>query len=117
MKKNDWLLIASIIFIALVFAGVHQLAGKSGGQVVVKADGVIYGKWPLSEDRTIDINGTNQLLIENGKARMAAATCPDRLCVHQRAIDQDGESIICLPNRVIVTVESDTKSDIDAITN
>ena len=46
---------------------------------------------------------------------MTSADCPDHLCVKQKAISKEGESIICLPNKVVVTVKSDMKSDIDSI--
>lgn len=46
---------------------------------------------------------------------MTSADCPDHLCVKQKAISKGGESIICLPNKVVVTVKSDMKSDIDSI--
>lgn len=46
---------------------------------------------------------------------MTSADCPDHLCVKKKAISKEGESIICLPNKVVVTVKSDMKSDIDSI--
>ena len=36
--------------------------------------------------------------------------CPDQICVHEKAISADGESIICLPNKIVVEVESDKES-------
>jgi hypothetical protein len=33
-----------------------------------------------------------------------AADCPDKLCVSHREIFREGESIVCLPHRVVVTV-------------
>ena len=88
--------------------------------VKVTIDGRGYGTYPLSKDDTIEIkNGdgdvTNTLVIKGGVADMTSADCPDHLCVKQKAISKEGESIICLPNKVVVTVKSDTKSDIDSI--
>ena len=54
----------------------------------------------LQKERAFKINGgTNTVQIENGKVKMAAANCPDQICVHQKAISRNGESIICLPNK------------------
>ena len=55
--------------------------------------------------------------IKDGEADMISADCPDKLCVHQKAISKDGESIICLPNQVVVEIESSESSEYDAVTN
>lgn len=79
-------------------------------------DSEIQGVYSLAEDRVIEINdGTNILKIRNGTADMAKANCPDKLCVNQRAISKNGESIICLPNEVVVTVDSSENSEFDAV--
>ena len=38
---------------------------------------------------------------------MEEADCPDRLCVRQGAVSRVGESIICLPHELVVTVEGE----------
>ena len=98
--------------------GYHYLKKDTGaGKVVIRVDGETYGTYDLSEDQTIDIQGTNVLEIHKGEARMSEADCPDRLCVHQKAISRDGESIICLPNKIVVSVEGGEDSGIDAVAN
>ena len=86
--------------------------------MVVKVDGVIQGTYSLSEDGRIEINdGTNVIEISNGKADMIEADCPDQLCVNQKAVSRNHENIICLPNKVVVEVESVEESEYDAVTN
>ena len=46
---------------------------------------------------------------------MIEADCPDQLCVHQKAISKDRETIVCLPNKVVVEVKSKTESEFDSI--
>ena len=55
--------------------------------------------------------------VKNGKAKMIEADCPDKLCMHQKAVSKNHESIICLPNKVVVEVESSENSKYDAVTN
>ena len=38
-------------------------------------------------------------------AYMKEADCPDKLCVHMKKISQVNETIVCLPNQVILTIE------------
>ena len=55
------------------------------------------------------------MLFRSSTADMTEADCPDKLCVNQRAVSKNGESIICLPNKVIVTVDSSENSEFDAV--
>lgn len=118
MKKNDWILAAAVFLIAAVFAALHILSpdGKNA-RVEVNINGELYGSYLLDEEQTIDINGTNQVVIKNGEADMVWADCPDKLCVHQKAISRNGESIICLPNKIVVTIVNGDEGELDAVTN
>ena len=124
--RNDIILISVIIIISVALLLVWKLVYLKGQNsdsdafVRVTVDGKVYGTYPLSKDDTIEIKNvdgdvTNTLVIKDGVADVTAADCPDHLCVKQKAISKEGESIICLPNKVVVTVKSDTKSDIDSI--
>lgn len=116
MKKNDFVLIGIIILLAVSILGYHFLKDRDGDAfVVITVDGKAYGTYDLSADQTVDINGTNTLVIKDGTADMQDAGCPDKLCVHQKAISRDGESIICLPNKIVVTIEGGKKSELDGV--
>ena len=119
LKKKDWILILIILCVAGLVVLVHTyIGGKGANRVVVKVNGVIQGTYSLSEDAEIEINeGSNILRITNGKADMIEADCPDQLCVNQRAVSLNHENIICLPNRIVVEVESSAESEYDAVTN
>lgn len=119
LEKKDRILIIVIICIAATAFLVHGLIGGRGANTVtVKVNGEIEGTYKLSEDQEIEINkGSNILQIKNGKAKMMEADCPDQLCVHQKAISLNRESIICLPNKVVAEVESSEDSQLDAVTN
>lgn len=124
--RNDIILISVIVIISVALLLIWKLVYLKGQDtdsdacVEVTIDGRTYGTYPLSKDDTIKIkNGdgdvTNTLVIKGGVADMTSADCPDHLCVKKKAISKEGESIICLPNKVVVTVKSDMKSDIDSI--
>lgn len=117
LKKKDWILIIVIVFVAGLAFLLHGLiGGKGAGSVTVKVEGEITGVYSLAEDQTIKINGgTNILQIKNGYADMIEADCPDKLCVKQKSISKSGENIICLPNKVVVTIDSSENSEFDAV--
>ena len=116
MKKNDWILAAGIILAAALIL-VFQLVRDDGGQneVAVTVDGEEFGSYSLAEDQTIDIDVTNRLVIEDGTARMEWADCPDQVCVNHRAVSRNGESIICLPNEVVVSVRGGEEAKLDGV--
>ena len=108
-KKRDLLLLAVLLAAAaLLFAGREFFAGRPAVMVSVWVDGAETMTLDLNQDDDIVIengNGqTNHLIIEDGKAFLTEASCPDKLCVRQGAISETGQSIVCLPNRVIVTI-------------
>jgi hypothetical protein len=105
MKKRDIILIASVLIIAVALFLVVELTKEDGAGVVVKVDGKEVAQYSLEENGTYPLNGgTNILVIENGKAYLSDANCPDKLCVHQGKISRTGETITCLPNKLTVTV-------------
>lgn len=105
MKKRDIILIASILVIAIAFFLIVELTKEEGAGVVVKVDGVEVAEYSLSKSGTYPLNGgTNILVIEDGRAYLSDANCPDKLCVHQGKISRTGEVITCLPNKLTVTV-------------
>jgi hypothetical protein len=111
--KNDFIFIGALLLVCLVVMGAYRLFfHEEGSSVIVTVDGEEYGTYPLSQAQTVSItdsegNVTNTLKIQDGKADMTEADCPDKLCVHQKAISVEKENIVCLPNRVVVTVTSD----------
>ena len=118
MKKKDWILAGIIMGLAVIWILVRMFFLDSDGETVqITVNGELYGEYSLHEDKTIKINETNVLRIKDGSAKMAEADCPDQICVHQRNISKNGETIICLPNKVVVTVCSGDSSHLDGITN
>ena len=88
-----------------------------GERVTVTVDGDLLMELPLNEDTQVVIGGeehSNTLVIQNGTAQVIAADCPDQICVRQGAIQYDGETIVCLPHKLVVAVESGAGNGIDA---
>lgn len=119
MKKNDWFLLITVLSVAaLIFLIRFFVGDKHPGYVTVRVDGEITETFDLSKDRVVKLNnGSNTIQIEGGTVDMIAADCPDKLCVHQKAISKNNESIICLPNKLVVQIVSQNEAELDAVTN
>ena len=112
--KRDLIVITSLLAISLIMLLCIFLFSKSGDFVSVQVEGELVGIYSLSNDAEISIgDGTNILKIESGKAYMVYATCPDRVCVNTGKISRVGQSIICLPHKVTITVIGNSEGDVD----
>lgn len=118
MKKMDFILILTVVVLAVGGLLLYSILGqKEAGRVVVEVDGEVYGEYELQENQEVLINETNILIIENGVANMLEANCPDQICVKHVPISKNGETIVCLPNKVVVTIKEATAGELDAVVN
>ena len=117
--KNDVIFISFLaVFCIAVCVWVYKGGAVEGSNIMITVDGKEYGTYSLFQEQIITIGeGETQNIIEikGGKAYMKEASCPDQLCVDQNEISFDKESIICLPNKVVLTVTSDAESDVDGV--
>ena len=111
-SRNDLIFIVCLLIVLCVAGLCFYLLRGKGDTVTVTVDGAHFATYALSEDRTVDIitgegkDEHNILVIENGKARVESATCPDGICSSHKPIYREGESIVCLPHRVVITVST-----------
>ena len=105
LKKWDFVVFGTIIALALFLF--IAFFGKGGNSVTVTVKGEVYGEYPLNQDNTVKIEtkfGVNTLVIEKGKAYFKDSDCPDKTCQKSGKIDTEGDTIVCLPHKVIAEV-------------
>jgi len=114
--RLDIWVIALLLLLSLSLLLTVLLGKKDGTVAVVEVDGVMIGRYPLSVDGRFVLNGgTNVLIIEGGTARLVESHCPDHTCERTGRIHSVGQTIICLPNRLSVTVIGDTQDGVDLV--
>ena len=108
---TDIIVIASLLVLSISFLLVSTLTRKDGATAVITVGGVTVGEYPLDRNGEYTINnGTNMLTIGDGVAYMSYSSCPDHICENTGKVRYVGEQIVCLPNRVTVTVTGDAAS-------
>lgn len=115
--KNDILLIAAVLVIAGGVWLYTFLTRTQGGEAVVSIDGEEVMRLPLDVDSVTELGEgehTNLLVISGGAASVTEASCPDHLCVRQGEARYDGETIVCLPNKLVVTITGGGEPEVDA---
>lgn len=110
IRPLDICVIILIIVIAIIAIAIVKQ--PKGIFVEISYNGEIIYRVPLNKDRIINIENTGKVIIENNTVRLIKATCPDKLCEMQGCISKAGESIICLPNKLIITILGDSEWDI-----
>ena len=107
--RIDIIVIASLLLLSIGVLLFSTLTRTEGATVTVTVDGTTVGEYPLDRDGVYTINnGTNKLTVEGGVAYMSYSSCPDHICENTGKVRYVGEQIVCLPNRVTVTVSGDS---------
>jgi hypothetical protein len=121
MKKNDFILIIAVVILCGAIFAFSSLTKKEGSKVVLLVDNKEYATFDLNKDTTYTYKGTdgeyNTFVIKDGYVDMVDANCPDKLCVKQKDIHYNHETIVCLPHKVILEVVGGEEDEVDMIAN
>ena len=111
--RSTLLLVAGLLLAAFAAWGCMQFAFASDAddRVAVITDGAgETQRIPLSQDGMYTIEtelGQNIVEVANGQASMASADCPGHDC--------SGEIIVCLPHKLIVSIEGGESAAVDSM--
>ena len=113
--RLDIIVISAILAVALVSLALTLSLRREGAFVEVEIDGRTVCEYPLDENGRYVLNGgTNTLVIENGSASIRDSSCPDHTCERRpKSIKYVGQTIVCLPNRITVTVRGESDNAVD----
>ena len=112
--RNDIICITALLLILAIVGGCLLLFREEGNSVKVTVDGQTFGTYSLNENQTVEVRtekGYNIVIIENGTVRVEEASCPDGVGSSHRPIRFSGSSIICLPNKVVVSIDTEQQEE------
>jgi len=119
LKIGDVLLAAAV----LVFVGVwslSRLVHRTVGQtVIITMDNKVIQTVRLPEVRDFRIQGSvGEVLVrvDGDRVWVETSSCPQKICSRMGKIRHAGQTIICVPNRLIVRIEGARFSSMDAVT-
>lgn len=116
--KKDILIILLLILISLGIYLFNSKFSEKGNEAEVMVDGKLFGRYTLDENGKYEIyNGDsyNILVIKDGTAKISEASCKNQICVNHKAISKNNESIICIPNKIVVKIISENDDNIDDV--
>ena len=107
IKKADIILTVILIIAGLAISYAFSTGKTAGDELLITADGRKFGSYSLLEDRNITVKQEghiNKVTIKDGVVSMTFSDCKGQDCVHQGSIAKSGETIICLPNKIVVEI-------------
>lgn len=125
LKKLDTIIIVVLLILSII-PSIYLMFFKSNNEnssIVIKVDGEVEKSIPLKYENKSNIyefnfnNNTGYVEVKNGRVRMLEMDkkiCPEGICSGTGWIENSYESIVCLPNRIIVTFEGNKDKVIDA---
>lgn len=105
MNKNDIKLIVIILIIIIILFLVYFLNTNKANMAYVYHENDLILTIDLSIDETYEVNGENGIVkieVLNNQIKVVEENSPRHLCSKQGFISNSGQSIICLPNKIII---------------
>lgn len=104
----DILLIVGILILAIAGLFVWKKQEKTGAYVDIMIDGKSVKTLSLDQDASYEVKqqvGVNTVVVQGGSVTVQNADCPDKICEKHRAVNRTGETIICLPHKLVVEIK------------
>ena len=118
LKPTKWdaLVVLAVLLLTLGLAARPYFAAKAAGELTISGaiDGETVERCALStyEGGTYKSRGyTLTVEVADGAVYVASSDCPNQDCVHSGAISRAGQSIVCLPARIVVQLEGGAAAD------
>ena len=115
------IVVASLLLLSLTALLIFSLTRVEGADlptaaVEITVDGEIVATYSLFDDGTYVLNGgTNAIVIDGARVYMIHSDCPDHTCERTGKIKYVGQSIICLPNKLSVTIVGESEDAVDFV--
>ncbi|MCI8608349.1 MAG: NusG domain II-containing protein [Firmicutes bacterium] len=119
IKKADVLLFFIILIFGACISWWSLSENQPGQRVVITVEGETYGTYSLNQDQQIVIEKhghQNHITIKDGQVSMSFSDCKNQVCVNSGAISETKDTIVCLPNKVLIEIQSKQGGEPDVIT-
>ena len=115
-KKRDIVLAAVLLILGVTGVHIVKYGLKSGNTADVYIDDKLVQTIDLSVDDEYTFQtdkGSNTVEVRNGAVSMKSADCPDKVCVRMGTKNRNGETITCLPHKLVIEVHGGQEQEVD----
>lgn len=115
MKTKYWIAVfAAVLAVCLGMSLLLLVPGEASSFAQITSDGKVVRTVDLRMDQEFTVpaedGGYNIVTVKDGKIGVTEATCPDHYCMHRGMINS-GAQIVCLPNRLVITLTGEPEID------
>ena len=111
-RAGDFFIVALVLIFAFAI-WLYPVFSEHGGKAQIK-QGEEIKTVSLNKEENIELHGAT-VCVFDGKIAITDSNCPDKVCVKTGGISKKGESIVCVPNGIVITI--DGKRAVDAVAN
>lgn len=120
-KKLDFVIIAVLMvlsFLPEIILGAKVGRNYDNTYAEITIAGELYKSIPLSSHKGEELievktkHGTNIIKISDNKIGIIEADCDDKVCMNPEYIEKPGQSLVCLPHKVMIEIKGVAEDDI-----
>jgi hypothetical protein len=107
-RISRWDYALAAVFLIVSFASLIPLHGKeraSGSKAMIYQHGVLVRRLPLEGKTIVPLEGMEIEVSDRG-VRVLRSDCPRQMCAHAGTILRSAQTIVCVPNQVLVEIVS-----------
>jgi len=121
-KTSGWdlLLMGSIILFSVIsiLGVIRHRNQRPGGEkaVLIYQNQRLIEEVSLEKDKAVFLEkGNMQIEIKAQRVRVVRSVCPQHVCMNMGWIKYSGQTIVCVPNQVLIEIKSTEPAVIDAV--
>ena len=111
MNKSDFkLVIILLIVVGLFLIGFKSVEKKGNKKAVVYYEDSVILTIDLNVNQEYQVDGYNgkvNMVVKDGKIKVGSENSPLHLCSNQGYISASYETIVCLPNKITIKIETE----------
>ena len=115
-KKRDIVLAAVLLILGITGVLIVKYGLKSGNTADIYIDDKLVQTIDMSVDDEYTFQtdkGSNTVEVRNGAVSMKSADCLDKVCVRMGTKNRNGETITCLPHKLVIEVHGGQEQEVD----
>ena len=119
ITPGDKILLVLILALGVISLITLNHFRQPGETVTIEVNGQALYHLDLNTSQQVTVTGSigeTTIKIDHGAARVIHSDCPEKICIKTGKIQRAGQVIVCVPNRVVVTIEGKRKNQFDVIT-